>query len=70
MFHKGALTWWNEEKKYRGTAAALAMPWEELKELMIKEYCPMGELRNLENEFWNLEQDSGNHKVYVVGSMN
>ena len=65
VFQKRALTWWNGEKQNRGMDAALALTWEELKELMIQEFCPMSELQKLENEFWNLEQDSGNHQAYA-----
>nr|GEU77381.1 hypothetical protein [Tanacetum cinerariifolium] len=39
--HRGrALTWQNNLVYARGQAAAMALPWEDLKKLLMEEYCP------------------------------
>ena len=53
VFQNRALAWWDEEEKSRGTEVALALSWNELKTLMIKEFCPNDELQKLEVEFWS-----------------
>ena len=45
----------------RGADVATAQTWEELRALMMKEFCPYHELRALEREFDDLKQDSGEH---------
>ncbi|XP_076900828.1 uncharacterized protein LOC143555080 [Bidens hawaiensis] len=65
VFAKVALTWWVKEKTTRGAEVAMAMPWDELKELMTKKFCSPSELMNLEAEFWNLKQESGEHAAYT-----
>jgi hypothetical protein len=59
-----ALTWWNGEKQSRGTEAAMAMTWDQLKELMTQQFCPQNEIRKLETEFWELKQESGENSAY------
>ena len=66
VFEKTALTWWSKEKNTRGAEEAMAMPWAELKEIMTQEFCPFSEMQNLEVEFWNLEQDSGDNATYTT----
>ncbi|MFS7953369.1 putative transcription factor interactor and regulator CCHC(Zn) family [Helianthus anomalus] len=58
VFQKRALTWWNDIMRDRGADVAMAQTWEELRALMMKEFCPRHELRALEREFDNLKQDS------------
>ncbi|KAD3639980.1 hypothetical protein E3N88_29203 [Mikania micrantha] len=65
-FHKGALTWWNSEKNTRGREVALALPWESFKKLLVEQFCPRHELKNLEVEMWNLAQDSGESAKYTT----
>ncbi|KAL7616656.1 hypothetical protein Lser_V15G04581 [Lactuca serriola] len=48
-----ALTWWNTLVQTRGRAAAYQLTWEDLKKLLIEEYCPKDEIQKLESEFWN-----------------
>ncbi len=45
-----ALTWWNSQVQALGKDAAYALSWIDLKELMIKEYCPTSEVQKLETE--------------------
>ncbi|KAI3717497.1 hypothetical protein L1987_69148 [Smallanthus sonchifolius] len=63
-FQKRALTWWNGEKRTRGLAAALALTWDQLKELMVEEFCPKNEMKKLEVEMWDLVQDSVENEAY------
>ncbi|XP_024990677.1 uncharacterized protein LOC112524966 [Cynara cardunculus var. scolymus] len=48
-----ALTWWNIQVQTHGRQAAYDLSWEELKTLLIEEYCPKSEIQKLEVEFWN-----------------
>ena len=48
VFQNATLTWWNNEKRSRGFEAALALSWEEFKEIMIAKFCPRTELVKLE----------------------
>ena len=65
VFEKRALTWWNGVMRDRGADVALAQMWEELRALMMKEFCPRHEIRALEREFDDLKQDSGEHRAYT-----
>ncbi|XP_076954562.1 uncharacterized protein LOC143629081 [Bidens hawaiensis] len=65
VFEKGALTWWVKETSTRGAEADMALPWNELKDLMTRQFCPPNELMNLGTEFWNLKQEGGEHSVYT-----
>ena len=40
VFQNVALTWWNNEKRGRGSEAAMVLSWEEFKELMVAKFCP------------------------------
>jgi len=64
VLKKRALTWWNGEKHTRGAKEAYALTWDTVKELMTKEFCPRNEVKKLEAEFWELQQDSGENMVY------
>ncbi|GJV98750.1 transposase, Ptta/En/Spm, transposase, Tnp1/En/Spm-like protein [Tanacetum coccineum] len=48
-----ALTWWNTLVQTRGRAAAITLPWEDFKNLLMEEYCPDDEIQKLESDFWN-----------------
>ncbi|KAD6455004.1 hypothetical protein E3N88_09710 [Mikania micrantha] len=65
VFQKRALTWWNGEKRNRGVDVAMALPWADVKQLMTEEFCPRNEMKKLEEEFWNLTQDSGENLAYT-----
>ncbi|XP_023742451.1 uncharacterized protein LOC111890578 [Lactuca sativa] len=41
------------------------MPWEELKEMMLAEYCPRGEIQKMEQELWNLTIQNSNIDAYI-----
>ncbi|XP_022030448.1 uncharacterized protein LOC110931359 [Helianthus annuus] len=61
----GALSWWNLQVQTKGEAAAYAMSWDELKELMRKKYCTWAEIQKLETEFWNLKMDGPKIAEYI-----
>ncbi|KAJ0922399.1 putative retrotransposon gag domain-containing protein [Helianthus annuus] len=65
VFQKRALTWWNGVMRDRGAEISLGQTWEELRALMMREFCPRHEQRVLENEFHDLKQDSGEHRAYT-----
>ncbi|KAI3819628.1 hypothetical protein L1987_13469 [Smallanthus sonchifolius] len=50
-----ALTWWNSQIKTLGRQTAYELSWEDLKAMMIEEYCPRNELQKIESEMWNLQ---------------
>ncbi|XP_021975357.1 uncharacterized protein LOC110870488 [Helianthus annuus] len=56
-----ALDWWTAEQNRRGNDASYGLSWEELKEVMMKEFCPPHELQKLENEFWGINQEGGDN---------
>ncbi|GKE73613.1 reverse transcriptase domain-containing protein, partial [Tanacetum coccineum] len=63
-----ALTWWNSHVRTVGHDVAYAMTWADLKKMMTNKYCPMGEIKKLEVEFWNLKvKESDKIDSYVNG---
>ncbi|GJS58625.1 reverse transcriptase domain-containing protein [Tanacetum coccineum] len=38
------LTWWNTQCQARGRVAAMAISWNDFKELMVEEFCPSNEM--------------------------
>ncbi|XP_076916658.1 uncharacterized protein LOC143576460 [Bidens hawaiensis] len=49
-----ALTWWNSQVESLGREGANQLTWEQLKMLVLEEYCPRNELQKIEAELWNL----------------
>ncbi|GJX37997.1 putative reverse transcriptase domain-containing protein [Tanacetum coccineum] len=54
---QSALTWWNSHVKAVGQEVAYAMPWTALKRMITDKYCPRGEIKKLESEYWNLKME-------------
>ncbi|GKB25818.1 reverse transcriptase domain-containing protein [Tanacetum coccineum] len=44
MLQGRVLTWWNTLVQTRGRAAAIAQSWDDLKKLLMEEYCPDDEV--------------------------
>ncbi|GJR75436.1 putative reverse transcriptase domain-containing protein [Tanacetum coccineum] len=64
----GALTWWNSHVRTVGHDVLYAMTWTDLKKKMTDKYCPMGEIKKLEAELWNLKvKESDKIERYVSG---
>jgi hypothetical protein len=61
-----ALTWWNGHVQTMGLPAANALTWEELKEMLLREYCPRSEVQKLEQEFWNLTMKGSDIQAYTT----
>nr|GEZ27209.1 putative reverse transcriptase domain-containing protein [Tanacetum cinerariifolium] len=53
------LTWWNSQIRTLGPDA-YTMTWSVLKKKMIDKYCPLGEIKKLEIELWNLKVRDNN----------
>ncbi|GJU97856.1 putative reverse transcriptase domain-containing protein [Tanacetum coccineum] len=41
------------EREERGREAAIGITWNDIKALLVEEFCPSNEVERLENEFWN-----------------
>nr|GFB20267.1 hypothetical protein [Tanacetum cinerariifolium] len=50
------LTWWNSQIRTLGPDA-YTMTWSVLKKKMTDKYCPLGKVKKLEIELWNLKVD-------------
>ncbi|KAI3732765.1 hypothetical protein L1987_63973 [Smallanthus sonchifolius] len=64
--HNKALTWWNTQVQTLGEAPAYALRWDELKEMMMREYCPRNEVRKVEADFWNLMMEGARVREYTT----
>ncbi|GKB11802.1 putative reverse transcriptase domain-containing protein, partial [Tanacetum coccineum] len=51
----GALTWWNVYVHSVTLETAHATPWSDFKAMFIRKYCPRNEIKQMENELWNLK---------------
>ena len=61
-----ALSWWNGHVQAIGIVTANSMTWDDLKTIMLKEYCPRNEVQNLEQEFWNLTMEGSEVNTYTT----
>ncbi|KAL4564493.1 hypothetical protein LXL04_028557 [Taraxacum kok-saghyz] len=66
MFMDAALTWWNGNIQVMSLPIANALTWEELKVMLLEEYCPRSEVQNLEQEFWNLTMKGSEIQAYTT----
>ncbi|GKB76643.1 putative reverse transcriptase domain-containing protein [Tanacetum coccineum] len=60
----GALTWWNVYVRSVTLDTAHATPWSDFKAMFIRKYCPMNEIKQMENELWNLKVKGTNLTAY------
>ncbi|GJS77350.1 putative reverse transcriptase domain-containing protein [Tanacetum coccineum] len=51
----GALTWWNVYVRSVTLDTTHATPWSDFKAMFIRKYCPRNEIKQMENELWNLK---------------
>nr|GEZ61648.1 reverse transcriptase domain-containing protein [Tanacetum cinerariifolium] len=58
------LTWWNSQIRTLGPDA-YTMTWEVLKKKMTDKYCPLGEVKKLEIELWNLKVRENDIPAYI-----
>ncbi|KAI3808709.1 hypothetical protein L1987_24667 [Smallanthus sonchifolius] len=61
-----ALTWWNSQLDALGEQVTDTLTWDEFKKMLIEEYCPRNEIKNIEVEFWNLEMEGAEILVYTT----
>ncbi|KAJ0614029.1 putative transcription factor interactor and regulator CCHC(Zn) family [Helianthus annuus] len=66
VFQARALEWWTNERNIRSNELAYALSWEELKQLMMEEFCPPHEQQKLEEEFWALKQVGDDNLAYTT----
>ncbi|KAD5507955.1 hypothetical protein E3N88_15658 [Mikania micrantha] len=64
-FTEEALHWWNTIKQSKSVADMEKMTWDDLKELVTKQFCPKNELDKVEREFLVLKAGSMNHRQYT-----
>ncbi|GJW14388.1 putative reverse transcriptase domain-containing protein [Tanacetum coccineum] len=62
-----ALTWWNSHVKTTTPEAAHAMPWATLKKMMTDKYCPRGEIKKIETEI--RERQDEKYSVFALADM-
>ncbi|GJU95567.1 putative reverse transcriptase domain-containing protein [Tanacetum coccineum] len=60
----GALTWWNVYVHSVTLDTAHVTPWSDFKAMFIQKYCPMNEIKKMENELWNLKVKGTNLTAY------
>ncbi|GJV68804.1 putative reverse transcriptase domain-containing protein [Tanacetum coccineum] len=60
----GALTWWNVYVRSVTLDTAHATPWSNFKAMFIRKYCPRNEIKQMENELWNLKVKGTNLTAY------
>ncbi|MFS7956310.1 putative retrotransposon gag domain-containing protein [Helianthus anomalus] len=65
VFQSRALDWWIAERNKRGNDAAYGLSWDELKEVMLEEFCPPHERQKLEDEFWHIQQKDGDNPATI-----
>ncbi|GKC33820.1 reverse transcriptase domain-containing protein, partial [Tanacetum coccineum] len=59
-----ALTWWNVYIRSVTLDTAHATPWNDFKAMFIKNYFPQNEVKQMENELWNLKVKGTNLTAY------
>lgn len=60
------LRWGNSYKNTMGVNVANDISWNVLKQLKIGEYHPRDEMKNLEQELWNLTMQEANVSTYAI----
>ena len=64
-FSKRALTWWNVHVKSLTLVVTNSMGWENLKQMLMQEYCPRGEVQKLEKKLWGLTMVGSDITTYT-----
>ncbi|GKG17240.1 reverse transcriptase domain-containing protein, partial [Tanacetum coccineum] len=60
----GTLTWWNMYVRSVTLDTAHATPWSDFKAMFIQKYCPRNEIKQMENELWDLKVKGTNLTAY------
>ncbi|XP_076924948.1 uncharacterized protein LOC143587582 [Bidens hawaiensis] len=61
-----AQTWWNSQVQTLGMEAAHQLTWEELKAMVLEEYCPQSELQKIETELWDITMTGSDVTAYTT----
>ncbi|KAD4982495.1 hypothetical protein E3N88_19166 [Mikania micrantha] len=64
-FTEEALHWWNTVKQSKTNTDVEGLKWENLKELVMKQFCPKNEIDKIEREFLTLKAGRMNHRQYT-----
>ncbi|GJR76918.1 putative reverse transcriptase domain-containing protein [Tanacetum coccineum] len=59
-----ALNLWNVYVRFVTLDTAHATPWSDFKAMFIRKYCPRNEVKQMENELWNLKVKGTNLTAY------
>ncbi|GKA08646.1 putative reverse transcriptase domain-containing protein [Tanacetum coccineum] len=62
-----ALTWWNTQVATLGLAEANGKSWDDMKKMMLEEFCPEEEISRMEDELRNLSQYIKGLPSYIQG---
>ncbi|XP_023744393.1 uncharacterized protein LOC111892567 [Lactuca sativa] len=65
-FANAKLTWWNSHVNTMGIDTENSMKWEELKMMLVEEYCPREEIHKLEQALWTLTMKGSEIKAYTA----
>ncbi|GJW21052.1 reverse transcriptase domain-containing protein [Tanacetum coccineum] len=60
----GALNWWNVYVRFVTLDTTHVTPWSDFKAMFIRKYCPRNEVKQMENELWNLKVKGTNLTAY------
>ncbi|XP_022023587.1 uncharacterized protein LOC110923838 [Helianthus annuus] len=66
VFQGKALEWWSNERNIHTNEAAYALPWAEVRKLMMLEFCPPHKQLKLKEEFWHLKQVGDDNMAYTT----
>ncbi|KAI3786723.1 hypothetical protein L1987_40623 [Smallanthus sonchifolius] len=62
------LTWWNQQVQILTLEMENSLPWEEFKNMLKEEYCPLDEVQKLEVELSNLKIEGYEIEAYTTRS--
>ncbi|GKB59889.1 putative reverse transcriptase domain-containing protein, partial [Tanacetum coccineum] len=62
-----ALTWWNTQVATLGLAEANGKSWDDMKKMMLEEFCPEEEISRMEDELRHLRMEHGIMEQKVLG---
>ncbi|XP_076921100.1 uncharacterized protein LOC143582408 [Bidens hawaiensis] len=61
-----AQNWWNSQVQTLGMEAVHQLTWEELKAMVLEEYCPRSELQKIETELWDITMTGSDVTAYTT----
>nr|GEU80211.1 putative reverse transcriptase domain-containing protein [Tanacetum cinerariifolium] len=64
-FHGRALTWWNSQVATLGLNVAIGKSWDEMKKMMLEEFCPDEEVQRMKDELRSLKLRDTNITAYT-----